>query len=300
MYKWGFFILLGVNAALMAVSFSNSEVERVKQVQERPIKEIVIKDDQKEQTTKIENKTPLKTRTLEFDLREKRRESVKNALLENQRNRLSNEYGYFFAHHNLSHDEFEVVVEILQSKDLESYSCCGDQIDNREGLAKTISQNLSLEVSNKVIDMLNREWVYRSVLGIFDYETENINDVRGLVEELYAYEEKQKALKGYDVDPFGKPFDTVDELDLIGDNDADVLVDEIFDNAPGANFDDEELSEEMQKLRRQEEVRKYIDEMYEALNEKQIDYLQGYLENVSLHAEISDEMLLRVMNELFN
>lgn len=301
MYKYLFFIMLGINAVLFGVNLKQDKAQKTIEVIEVANDRTRTKNVASLKVIRLEGKRPVQRGAVdEVDHRIK---DIKDKLFRQQRMEISYRYSFLFDHNDLHPNDFERVTEILQEKELKSYGCLGTGIDNRKALGEILTANFSPDVSARVLDMLDKQYAYESVCRLFDYEIENIRDVKALVDELYSYHSELQFTGGLGIDPFAgeDPFAEADpfaeedpfaEAAPFADDEADTLGGEALEEEAEI---DHELAEILERKRILLELNNALDE----LNEEQKKFLDSYMDTLSQFVDLSDRLKLKVISELF-
>ena len=297
MYKYLFFLMLGVNAALLAVNFTKSETDKAQVVKEYSSKRTPAKTASESALPKVIKLISREEKKREMK-KNKRVEDIKDALFRNQRFQLANQYSFLFEYHDLHYEEFEAVVEILQKKSLEPYGCLGSGINNYGALEKALSSNISQGVSERVLDMINKQNSFESICRTVNHKIEIIDDVKAMVNEIHVYNSELNFIADFGIDPFTMEEDPFAEADPFAEDGEDTLAS--LDVPVDAPIDEEEIHSELKEELRRMSIQKELKSFMKELPEEQIQFLESYLEVLSKHVELSDELRLRTMYELFD
>ena len=290
--------MLGVNAALLAVNFTKSETHKAQVVKEYSSKRTPAKTASESALPKVIKLISREEKNREMN-KNKRVEDIKDALFRNQRFQLANQYSFLFEYHDLHYEEFEAVVEILQKKSLEPYGCLGRGINNYRALEKALTSNISQEVSERVLDMINKQNSFESICRTVNHKIEIIDDVKAMVNEIHVYNSGLGFIERFGIEPLTQEEDPFAEADPFAEGGEDTLT--FLDVPVDAPIDEEdeihpELKEELRKIRIQKELEAFLNEV----PEERVQFFQSYLEVLSKHVEISDELRLRTLYELFD
>ena len=296
MYKWGFFFMLAVNAVLFGNNLIKDEAEQQNSIVEiRAAKGNRSSVRAEGQRLNLFAKRPEPDKKVQHSEAEKRIERIKNLLYEQMSQNIEYDYRYLFKYNSFSNLEVSLIKDIFMEMSLTYTRTYGDGIAERpEKLKFLISENLSLSIAEKVLDMMKKENAYHSVVRSLDFEGHFVVDVNPLVEAFYEYNSMghHKSLQ--------EILDELDSEDPFADEDAPLAVEE---NSIQSDDLPEDLISEIETLKRELveiELKFRIDDEYNELQDHQRQFYEHWIQLLSKQIEVSDEMKLRVLSEILN
>lgn len=273
MYKWGFFILLGVNSILLGrqvfvekeykVHITQEVAPKAHQVVIRKAAPTVVKHSEKA-TGKI---SILLNEIEELD------SQVKNQLLDSFKEDARESFSYYFQNNQFSQDKRAKVELILAAFEHYRYDCFGE-LSMEEYLTKRLSSAGFDE--GEIQDLQNlfkKQTAFDHIIGLRIDETVAGRDINLLVDEVYEH----------DLEIFKRDiFESFMKLDPFEDADPFVVPD---------TYEDEPLSEAKIQLLKREEILNMI----ESLNEAGLDYYYKRLEIYGKYMPIDDDLNLKIL-----
>lgn len=313
MYKWGFFLMLAVNAVLFGNNLIKDEpYQQNSLVELRTDKgnDPLIRCETQSSKLAVNHHKPDKKVQLSKD--EKRVEKIKDLLYKQMSYSLEYDYGYLFKHNTFSQNEVSRIKDIFMEMSLTNSSCCGDGIVERPGkLRQLIADSLSLPIAEKVLEMVQKEYAYNSVLRSLDFEGHFVADIKPLVEAFYDYYtlgRPDPILDALETAELDDPFE--DETDPFAEDDpfAEAQIDDETDPLDGIDeipTDDlpEELIAEIDTLKKELTaiaLKNRLDDEYNELQDHQRMFYDHWIQLLSKQIEVTDELKLRVLSEIAN
>lgn len=276
MYKWGFYILLGVNAYTSGSQlFSESSINEtvlIKVESEKEVREAVQEKRAVKELPAVQKKRTLFVEKPIIGLESE----VKDKILVRVVEALKSDYSFFFEYNRLSPDKLRKVELILAEHESSSRLCLGGR--SADEALKTSLNQIGLDFSeiHHVLDYLDKEWLCYGLQDLGINPTEIRGDYRDLVDEMYSFHQSLKSSN----------FNNI----AVGLEDPFADADPFADDAP---FAEPEFDIQV-------EIREGILERINILNEEGLEIYDQQVEILSKYIRVPDKMKLELLQNLVN
>lgn len=294
MYKWGFFILSGVNVFLFGnQSFQHNVIEQkiiTKEVKQANSSSIDLKNES-HRIIKKERKPLLLSVEPESSLESRVKESLLDLYILNARET----YTYFDDFNELSADKVHTVELILAEMEALSHGCFGSTSYSEVLNKKLHNSNLSFSEVNHAYDLITQQWTYYHLkeLGIKPSSTNG--GFIEMVSEVHTFREIEADQIDDLDDPFAMPpfEDTEEEIDPFDEAPIDDDSEEGFEEY--INPLEEEVKSELEMGI---EIQEGILSLYKTLNESGLKFYDTQLEILSSYMEVPDKLKLKILQDM--
>ena len=308
MFKWGFYILLGINVFL----FAKQSTEQTKRYDQNSS----LEPKQKKNMSRVaraqiiekvvyKNATQFSTSEHEQDLEFK----VKENLLELHINRSKNTYTYFYEFNELPVDKFREVEITLAEMNCLKYECLGDRSFDEVLLSKLNNTSLTLSEIDHAFKLIDQQWTCNQLENM-GFNNSLVNgSYTSLVDEYHLYLSNLRVgLHELVIDPFesADPFEESDEAPIDGledieddfavvGNDYDDSLDELEDDLEGGFGS---IENQKTKLEIEAEIQEELIALKKLLTEKGVIVYESQLEIISSYKEINNSVRLSLLKNM--